>query len=109
EVTRANRNGISFILNGRYIRNFVLSNALLQAYHTLLPIHRYPLAVVSVTMEPELVDVNVHPSKLEVRFSKEAELVEFIRTEAGKALRGEVLIPSAAQSAKPKGAIIQER
>lgn len=74
ELTRANRNGITVIVNGRYIRSIAVNQALLQAYHTLLPINRFPLAVLEIGMHPSLLDVNVHPSKLEVRFSKEQEL-----------------------------------
>lgn len=98
ETTRANRHGMSFIVNGRYIRNYALAGALLKAYHTLLPINRFPLAVLHIQMEPELVDVNVHPSKLEVRFSKEAELVDMLRKAVVKGLESVALIPSPANS-----------
>lgn len=110
ELTRSNRNGISFVINGRYIRNYALAGALLQAYHTLLPIHRFPMAVIHVQMDPELVDVNVHPSKLEVRFSKETELVQLIQQTVRKALLGEVLIPQAGLPKSPsKPAVVQEQ
>jgi len=74
ELTRSNRNGITVIVNGRYIRSIAINHALLQAFHTLLPINRFPLAVIEIQMHPALLDVNVHPSKMEVRFSKEQEL-----------------------------------
>jgi len=74
ELTRANRNGITAIVNGRYIRSHTINQSLLQAYHTLLPINRFPLAILEIGMHPSLLDVNVHPSKMEVRFSKEPEL-----------------------------------
>lgn len=109
ELTRANRHGISFIINGRYIRNYALAAALMQSYHTLLPVHRFPLAVLHIQMDPELVDVNVHPSKLEVRFSKEAELVELITSTVRAALLGEVLIPQPGIPKKEKHAVIQEQ
>jgi DNA mismatch repair protein MutL len=111
ELTRANRGGITLIVNGRYIRNFQLANAVLQAYHTLLPINRYPLAVIRVEMEPELVDVNVHPAKLEVRFSKEPELMRFVTESIRAALEQETLIPSAGASVapKPKPANVREQ
>ena len=67
-------------MNGRYIRNYGLNQAILKAYHTLLPINRFPLVVLQLEMHPSLVDVNVHPAKLEVRFSKETELYEFVET-----------------------------
>ncbi|WP_339194103.1 DNA mismatch repair endonuclease MutL [Paenibacillus sp. FSL P4-0176] len=93
EWTRANRNGMSTIVNGRFVRNYGLNQAILKAYHTLLPINRFPLVVVQLEMHPSLVDVNVHPAKLEVRFSKEPELYEFIETTLRGILRQEVLIP----------------
>lgn len=93
DFTRANRNGISTIINGRYIRNYGLNQAMMKAYHTLLPINRFPLAVLQFEMHPSLVDVNVHPAKLEVRFSKESELYALVEERVYAALRQEVLIP----------------
>jgi DNA mismatch repair protein MutL len=94
DITRSNRSGITVVVNGRVIRNIGVAQAIIAGYHTLLPVHRFPLAVLHIRMEPGLVDVNVHPAKLEVRFSKEAELMESI----SKAIRGVLekhsLIPS---------------
>ncbi|URN93973.1 MAG: DNA mismatch repair endonuclease MutL [Candidatus Pristimantibacillus lignocellulolyticus] len=78
ELTRANRNGMTVIVNGRYIKSIAVNHAITEAYHTLLPINRFPLAVIEIQMHPALLDVNVHPSKLEVRFSKEVELKALI-------------------------------
>ena len=61
EQTRANRGGITLVVNGRYIRSFVINQAIMQAYHTLLPINRYPMVVLEIGMHPSLLDVNVHP------------------------------------------------
>ncbi|WP_028593634.1 DNA mismatch repair endonuclease MutL [Paenibacillus assamensis] len=96
ELTRSNRNAMSWFVNGRYVRSFPLNQAVLRAYHTLLPINRYPLLVMQVSMHPTLVDVNVHPSKMEVRFSKEAELVQFVEQAIHDQLLGQPLIPLAA-------------
>ncbi|NRF94013.1 DNA mismatch repair endonuclease MutL [Paenibacillus frigoriresistens] len=109
EMTRANRGGISTIVNGRYVRNFALNQALLQGYHTLLPINRYPVAVLHIGMDPALVDVNVHPSKLEVRFSKEAELTALIEAEVKRLFGRQVLIPQGMKPSAPKGAYVQEQ
>ncbi|WP_336786628.1 DNA mismatch repair endonuclease MutL [Paenibacillus sp. MMO-177] len=84
ELTRANRNGMTVIVNGRYIRSHAVNQAILQAYHTLLPINRFPIVVLEIGMHPSLLDVNVHPSKMEVRFSKENEL----RTLVEQAVKG---------------------
>ncbi|WP_085508412.1 DNA mismatch repair endonuclease MutL [Thalassobacillus devorans] len=101
EVTRASRNYISTIINGRYIRNITLNKAVMQGYHTLLPIGRNPLVVLNVEMDPILVDVNVHPAKLEVRFSKEQELFELVKTTIQSTFRKETLIPEAPEQKKP--------
>ncbi|MET3682213.1 DNA mismatch repair protein MutL [Alkalibacillus flavidus] len=93
EVTRANRHYISLIVNGRYIKNPKLNKAILDGYHTFLPIGRYPVVVLQIDMDPYLVDVNVHPAKTEVRFSKENELFELIKEAIYDALHGERLIP----------------
>ncbi|MDF2923353.1 MAG: hypothetical protein K0R57_2267 [Paenibacillaceae bacterium] len=108
EQTRSNRYGISAVINGRYIRNFALAQALLRAYHTLLPINRYPVAVLHVSMDPSLLDVNVHPSKLEVRFSKETELLEFLERSAKRALMGQAHIPEG-KAPVVRPAVIQEQ
>jgi len=65
---RANRGYITLFVNGRWVQDVRLSYAVIQAYHTLLPSGRYPLAMVMVQLSPEEVDVNVHPAKAEVRF-----------------------------------------
>jgi len=65
---RANRTYITLFVNGRWVQDRRLTYAIIQAYHTLLPSGRYPLAVVMVRLPPEEVDVNVHPAKAEVRF-----------------------------------------
>ncbi|CAH1192673.1 DNA mismatch repair protein MutL [Paenibacillus auburnensis] len=93
EWTRSNRNAVTTIVGGRYIRSNGLNAAILRAYHTLLPINRYPLLVLQLDMHPSLVDVNVHPAKLEVRFSKENELYAFVEQELRKVLLGQSLIP----------------
>ncbi|MFT4416929.1 DNA mismatch repair endonuclease MutL [Fredinandcohnia humi] len=93
EVTRASRNYISTIINGRYIKNFPLVKAIQQGYHTLLPIGRYPIVLLNITMDPLLVDVNVHPAKLEVRISKEQELNLLIENGIKDIFKDKQLIP----------------
>ena len=100
ENTRASRNYISLMINGRYIKNFLLTKAILEGYHTLLPIGRYPIALLDIEMDPILVDVNVHPAKMEVRLSKEQELMEMITSMIVRAFKKEVLIPSSLEKKK---------
>lgn len=93
EVTRASRQHMMIFMNGRYIRNYAVTRAVLGAYHTLLPIRRYPIAVIRIDMDPTLIDVNVHPSKLEARLSKEKELCRLVEKTVKDALRTLRLIP----------------
>lgn len=95
EYTRASRNYISLLINGRYIRNYQLNKAIIKGYGSKLMIGRYPVAVLAITMDPILIDVNVHPTKLEVRLSKETELMNLIETTIKKRLVEENLIPEA--------------
>ncbi|MGQ3478514.1 DNA mismatch repair endonuclease MutL [Paenibacillus sp. TY11] len=112
EWTRSNRNAISTVVNGRFVRSYGLNQALLKAYHTLLPINRFPLAVIQLEMHPSLVDVNVHPAKLEVRFSKETELFQLVEDSVKAVLGQQVLIPKAVKreiGAKDSGSFVQEQ
>ncbi|MBT2654459.1 DNA mismatch repair endonuclease MutL [Bacillus sp. ISL-18] len=95
EVTRASRNYISTMINGRFIRNYALAKAIQEGYHTLLPIGRFPIVLLNIEMDPLLVDVNVHPSKMEVRISKEAELNELVTTMIKDTFKSKILIPTA--------------
>lgn len=112
EVTRANRSYISLFINGRYIRSHTLNLAVLRGYHTLLPTGRYPVVVLHLEMDPALVDVNVHPAKLEVRISKEQELCERIEQEIKRTLKEKLTIVQpfkmAQQSRQPKQ-VVQPR
>jgi DNA mismatch repair protein MutL len=106
ELTRASRNYLTLMINGRFIKNYALAKAVLEGYHTLLPIGRYPIGLISITMDPVLIDVNVHPSKMEVRLSKEGELNELITQAIKDAFKKQTLIPSQShiveKVAKPK-------
>jgi DNA mismatch repair protein MutL len=107
EITRATRSYMSTIINGRYIRSIALTKAISKAYHTLLPIHRFPIVVLSIKMDPILVDVNVHPTKLEVRFSKERELFNAIEEMIKSKFRETSLIPELQQKTEKKEKTVQ--
>ena len=85
-TTRSNRNFISLLLNGRYIKNYRLTQAIIAGYGSKLIPRRYPIAVVKIELDPLLVDVNVHPTKQEVRLSKEQELERLLTTSISEAL-----------------------
>lgn len=93
EETRASKNYINIFINGRYIKNYGIQNAIIDAYGTLLMINRYPLCVINIEMDPILLDVNVHPTKQEVRLSKEAELIRLIKEVIAERLRNYTYIP----------------
>ena len=99
-VTRASRNYITLIVNNRPIKNYEIVRAVVESYHTFLPKDRFPLAVIEIELDPLLVDVNVHPAKIEVRFSKEEALKSFIMTEVRKTLQGITAIPEVTMSKK---------
>lgn len=92
-INRASRNYVTLIVNGRAIRNYNLTRSILEAYHTLLPKDKYPIVVLNLKLDPILVDVNVHPAKLEVRFSQEERLKTFIYTQIKKVLKTIDYIP----------------
>ncbi|MCD4737866.1 MAG: DNA mismatch repair endonuclease MutL, partial [Anaerolineae bacterium] len=78
-IHRANRGYITLMINGRWVEDLRITYAIIQAYHTLLPTKRYPIAFVRVEMPPEDVDVNVHPAKTEVRFRKADEVFRAVQ------------------------------
>ncbi|MFF2753938.1 DNA mismatch repair endonuclease MutL [Psychrobacillus sp. NPDC058041] len=80
EITRASKNYITILVNGRWVKHYGLNNAIVDAYHTLLPIGRFPIVVLNIETDPMLTDVNVHPAKHQIRLSKEKELMELVRT-----------------------------
>ena len=84
----ANRNHIQLFVNGRAVRDNRLNFAVVQAYHTLLPVGRYPLGLLFLDLSPEDVDVNVHPAKVEVRFRDEGMMFSAVQREVRAALLG---------------------
>ncbi|MFC4354500.1 DNA mismatch repair endonuclease MutL [Chryseomicrobium palamuruense] len=92
-VNRASKNYISLFINGRWVRHFGIIRAIEEAYHTFLPIGRFPITLLSIKTDPILTDVNVHPSKHQVRLSKEKELELLITKTLRDIVRGEQEIP----------------
>ena len=92
-VTRASRNLMHIFLNGRMVKTYRLYKAVQEGYYGLIPDGRYPLCVLNIEMDPHLLDVNVHPSKWEVRISKEQQLELLIKEGVGKLLHSQEIIP----------------
>ena len=101
EVTRASKNYMSLFVNGRWVKHFVIQKAIIDAYHTYLPIERFPIVLLYVEGDPQLTDVNVHPAKHQVRLSKEPELLKLIEDTIRQAIRNVIRIPLAEKKEKP--------
>ena len=93
-VTRSNRREMTFFINGRWAQDIPLNAALTQAYHTMLMVGRYPLAMLFLEIDPEAVDVNVHPAKAEVRFRDQAKAFSFVQRAVRRALLAYAPVPS---------------
>jgi DNA mismatch repair protein MutL len=97
-LTRSNRKEITFFINGRWVHEISLSTALLQAYHTLLMVGRYPMTALFLEIDPNDVDVNVHPAKAEVRFRNQDKVFSFVQRSVRKALLAYSPVPNVAPS-----------
>lgn len=93
-LTRSNRREITFFINGRWVQDSALNTAVLQAYHTLLMVGRYPLTTLFLDISPEDVDVNVHPTKAEVRFRNQDKIFSFVQRSVRKALLAYTPVPT---------------
>ncbi|MFL2117476.1 DNA mismatch repair endonuclease MutL [Marinilactibacillus psychrotolerans] len=95
ESTRASKSYMTIIVNGRHIKNYALAQAIVDGYSSKLMVGRYPLAVVNIEMDPLLLDVNVHPTKQQVRISNEKELGELVKKAVNDLMSVEQRIPNA--------------
>ena len=102
EVTRASKNYMSFFVNGRWVKHYLAQKAVVDAYHTFLPIERFPIIVLYIEGDPQLTDVNVHPAKHQIRLSKEPELLELIETTLRNKLRSIMQAPVIEKKVKPE-------
>ena len=101
-INRSNRNFEIFFVNGRYVKDKIVSKALEEGYKQYLMMHKFPFAVLHIRMDPAMVDVNVHPAKLEVRFDNQTALYEMIRSNVENTLRNREMIPDAVLDEKKK-------
>lgn len=93
EVTRRTKNNMITLVNGRVIKNYELNNTINDAYHTFKEDSRYPIVVLNIKADPVLLDVNIHPTKLDVKFSNFENLTELITQSITSALKTKLLIP----------------
>jgi DNA mismatch repair protein MutL len=92
-LTRSNRREMTFFVNGRWVLDPSLNSALLQAYHTLLMVGRFPMAVLFLELPPEEVDVNVHPAKAEVRFRRGDRVFSLVQRAVRRTLLAHSPVP----------------
>lgn len=92
-VSRGNRNYMNYFINGRYIKSSIINRAIEEAYKPYTMSHRYPFAVLSFEMDSSLIDVNVHPTKMEVRFSNQEAVFRLTYHAISEALKEKELIP----------------
>lgn len=92
EIFRSNRSGITIVVNGRVIRNLNLIYAVSDAYQTILTTGKHPITTLFIDTDPTLIDVNVHPSKLEIRMTDELELKKLITNSISLAIKEQELL-----------------
>jgi DNA mismatch repair protein MutL len=106
-ITRSNRRDITFFVNGRWIQDVALNSALLKAYHTMIMVGRYPVSVLFLDLPADFVDVNVHPTKAEVRFSKPDLVFSMVQRASRRALLAYSSVPEISHSYWKSDNIIQ--
>ena len=101
EVNRSSKNFITILVNGRSVRSLDLNKAILEAYHTFLMVNRYPIVVLNINCDPSIIDVNIHPSKQEIKFSKMDELYDLVYSTIKDSITKLTLIPEVKYEDKP--------
>ena len=96
EVTKSNRSAITTLVNGRVIRNNDLNKIITECYHTYIPKDKFPIVVLNIDVDPILIDINIHPTKMDIKFSKMDSLKQLITEVVTKKLEELILIPTAA-------------
>ena len=101
EISRSNRNHMTTIVNGRVVKNNLLNKAINDSYHTYKPEHLYPIVVINIEVDPVLIDVNIHPTKQDIKFSKMDKLTDLIEMIIKEALGKRNLIPKVEEKRDP--------
>lgn len=92
-VSRGNRNYMNYFMNGRYIKSKIIAKAIEEAYKPYTMQHRYPMTALYFELDSSLLDVNVHPTKMEIRFADNQEIYQYILDAVSEALAGKEMIP----------------
>ncbi len=108
EILKSNRYHMTTIVNGRVIRNNDLNRAINDAYYTYKPDSKYPIVIINIETDPTLIDVNIHPTKQDIKFSKQEELYNLLNKTIKEALYKNLLLPSAMERLKATNDIISK-
>ncbi len=92
-IYRSNKLEITMICNGRYVKNYNITNAVVDGFQTYLPISKYPIGILYFDVDPLLIDVNVHPTKTEIKISNEEEICSRLKEEVKIMLESDKHIP----------------
>lgn len=96
ETTKSNRNSITTLVNGRIIKNNELNKIITECYHTYIPKDKFPIIIINIDVDPILIDINIHPTKMDIKFSKMDELKELVTELIESNLKKLTLIPTIA-------------
>ena len=102
ELSRSNRNSITTLVNGRVIKNNELNKIIIDSYHTYMPPDKFPIVVLNIEVDPSIVDINIHPTKMDIKFSKINELKDLIHRGVSDKLTKLTLIPEVKYEKKEK-------
>lgn len=94
EMTKSNRSAITTLVNGRVIKNNELNKIITDAYHTYIPKDKFPIIVLNIDVDPILIDINIHPTKMDIKFSKMDTLKDLVFDIVSKELKRLTLIPT---------------
>ena len=95
EIAKTSRNVITTLVNGRVIKNLDLNRCLIDCYHTYIPKDKFPMIVLNIDVDPILIDINIHPQKMDIKFSKMESLKELITKVISSKLKEVLLVPHA--------------
>ncbi len=101
EVHRSNRNGMITLVNGRIVRNSELNRWMKEGYHSYQPENRYPIVVLDIKVDTSIIDVNIHPTKMDIKFGKQEELNQLVYATISDALKKKTLIPHIEEKKEP--------
>ena len=108
EILRSNRNDMNIFVNGRLIKNYDINKSINDAYYNYKPEKKYPIVVISIETDPTLIDVNIHPTKQDIKIAKYEELNQLINKTISDVLHKELLVQDASLRLSPTNEVKEE-